>query len=38
MQTIEEMRNSMLKAGVYTKVDIDKICELKRHIKMNVRK
>ena len=28
--TIEEMRNSMLKAGVYTKADIDKICELKK--------
>lgn len=30
MQTIEEMRNSMLKAGVYTKTDIDKICELEK--------
>lgn len=30
MQTIEEMRNSMLKAGVYTKADIDKICELEK--------
>lgn len=28
--TIEEMRNSMLKAGVYTKADIDKICELEK--------
>lgn len=30
MQTIEEMRNSMLKANVYTKADIDKICELEK--------
>lgn len=30
MQTIEEMRNSMLKAGVYTKTDIDKICEFEK--------
>lgn len=30
MQTIEEMRNSMLKAGVYIKTDIDKICELEK--------
>lgn len=30
MSTIEEMRNSMLKAGVYTKADIDKICELEK--------
>ena len=28
--TIEEMRNSMLKTGVYTKADIDKICELEK--------
>ena len=28
--TIEEMRNSMLKAGVYTKADINKICELEQ--------
>ncbi|RHI25784.1 hypothetical protein DW172_03630 [Agathobacter rectalis] len=28
--TIEEMRNSMLKANVYTKADIDKICELEQ--------
>ena len=28
--TIEEMRNSMLKAGIYTKTDIDKICELEK--------
>lgn len=27
---IEEMRNSMLEAGVYTKADIDKICELEK--------
>lgn len=27
---IEEMRNSMLDAGVYTKADIDKICELEQ--------
>lgn len=26
--TIEEMCNSMLEAGVYTKADINKICEL----------
>lgn len=30
MQTIEDMRNSMLKANVYTKADIDKICELEK--------
>lgn len=30
MPSIEDMRNSMLKAGVYTKADIDKICELKK--------
>lgn len=30
MQTIEKMRNSMLKANVYTKADIDKICELEK--------
>ena len=28
--TIDEMRNSMLKANVYTKADIDKICELEK--------
>lgn len=28
--TIEEMRNSMLKANVCTKADIDKICELEK--------
>lgn len=27
---IEEMRNSMLDAGVYSKADIDKICELEK--------
>ena len=27
---IEEMRNSMLEEGVYTKADIDKICELEK--------
>ena len=27
---IDEMRNSMLEAGVYTKADIDKICELEK--------
>jgi hypothetical protein len=30
MQTIEDMRNSMLKANVCTKADIDKICELEK--------
>ena len=30
MPTIEEMRQSMTEAGVYTKVDIDKICELEK--------
>ena len=30
MSTIEEMRNSMLDAGVYSKADIDKICELEK--------
>lgn len=30
MPTIEEMRNSMLEAGVYTKADINKICELEQ--------
>ncbi|WP_346991232.1 hypothetical protein [Agathobacter rectalis] len=28
--TIEEMCNSMLEAGVYTKADINKICELEQ--------
>lgn len=28
--TIEEMRQSMLKANVYSKADIDKICELEK--------
>lgn len=28
--TIEEMRNLMLEARVYTKADIDKICELEQ--------
>ena len=28
MVTIEEMRNSMLKAGVYSVADIEAICEL----------
>lgn len=30
MPLIEDMRNSMLKANVYTKADIDKICELEK--------
>ena len=30
MPTIEEMRQSMLEAGVYTKADIDAICELEK--------
>lgn len=30
MQTIEDMRNFMLKANVCTKADIDKICELEK--------
>ena len=30
MPTIEEMRQSMTEAGVYTKADIDKICELEK--------
>ena len=30
MPTIEEMRQSMTNAGVYTKADIDKICELEK--------
>ena len=30
MQTIEEMRQSMTQANVYTKTDIDKICELEK--------
>ena len=30
MQTIEEMRQSMTQANVYTKADIDKICELEK--------
>lgn len=33
MSTIEEMRNSMLKANVYTKADIDKICKLEQEYK-----
>lgn len=28
--TIEEMRQSMTEANVYTKADIDKICELEK--------
>lgn len=28
--TIEEMRQSMTQANVYTKADIDKICELEK--------
>ena len=27
MSTIEEMRSYMLNAGIYTKADIDKICD-----------
>ena len=38
MPTIEEMRQSMTKANIYTKADIDKICELERHIKKNARR
>lgn len=30
MPTIEKMRQSMTQAGVYTKADIDKICELEQ--------
>ena len=30
MSTIEEMRQSMTEAGVYSKADIDAICELKQ--------
>ncbi len=30
MPTIEEMRQSMTKAGIYTKADIDAICELEQ--------
>ena len=30
MPTIEEMRQSMTNAGVYSKADIDKICELEK--------
>lgn len=30
MPTIEEMRQSMTKANVYSKADIDKICELEK--------
>lgn len=30
MSTIEEMRQSMTNAGVYSKADIDKICELEK--------
>ena len=30
MQTVEDMRQSMTKANVYTKTDIDKICELEK--------
>lgn len=30
MPTIEEMRQSMTKAGVYTKADIDAICKLEK--------
>ena len=30
MPTIKEMRQSMTKANIYTKADIDKICELEK--------
>lgn len=30
MPTIEEMRQSMTEANVYSKTDIDKICELEK--------
>lgn len=30
MPTIEKMRQSMTQAGVYSKADIDKICELEQ--------
>lgn len=30
MPTIEEMRSYMLEAGVYSKADIDAICELEK--------
>lgn len=30
MPTIEEMRQSMTKAGIYTKADIDAICDLEQ--------
>lgn len=30
MPTIEKMRQSMIKANVYSKADIDKICELEQ--------
>lgn len=30
MPTIEEMRQSMTEANIYTKADIDKICELEQ--------
>lgn len=30
MPSIEEMRQSMTQANVYTKADIDKICELEK--------
>lgn len=30
MPTIEEMRQSMTKAGIYSKADIDAICELEQ--------
>ena len=33
MPTIEEMRSSMTQAEVYTKADIDKICELEKQYK-----
>lgn len=31
--TIEEMRQSMTKANVYSKADIDKICKLEQEYK-----
>lgn len=30
MMTIEEMRQSMTQANIYSKADIDKICELEK--------
>lgn len=38
MPTIEEMRSYMLEAGVYSKADIDAICELEKQYREECQK